>query len=156
MTLLSDDTDFISAADESEKDGLFVYGGFSASKRFWDKYFAPAWAERVLDTPPRLTHLHVADLYRPEWRAACGMSETQMRCKLDAAAAVIRSSGELLPVVFSLTRLEFDSILRQRVTFYAERKQSQEKILDPDDICFYLSALEQTEDQAPIPVDPKS
>ncbi len=143
MTARSDGTKFISAVDESEKNGLFVYGGFSASRSFWEKDFAPAWTEFVLDTPPRLTHLHVADLYRPEWRASQGMSETQMRRKLDEAARVIRSSGQLLPVVFSLTREEFDLILRQQVTFYPDRKQPQEKSLDPDYICFYLCALEQ-------------
>lgn len=71
------------------------------------------------------------------------MSETQMRRKLDEAARVIRGSGQLLPVVFWVKSAEFDEIIRQPITFYADRKQAQTKTLDPDYICFFLSAIEQ-------------
>ncbi len=97
---------FLAAGDESDgalQDGPFIYGGWVAPVHVWTDWFAPAWEERVLNGPPAIPHLHMADIRSPDWRARHGLTEHDAEERVEEAARIVRSTGALMPV-----KTEFD------------------------------------------------
>jgi hypothetical protein len=137
---------FVAAADESaagDGTGDFFFGGFVAPQHDWDTYFTPAWRERVLETKPRLSHLHVTEIQSKSWREKNGISETAANRKLDEAFRVIGSSGSLYPITAQLNATHLRSEagrvgLRMMIRTPGGLAR---KNFDPDYLCFVRFAL---------------
>jgi hypothetical protein len=129
-------TVYVCAADESSDQnprGHFFYGGFSAPINDWQREFADAWTERVLNGPPEIPYLHMTDILSPKWRAQYGLTERQANERLDVAARVIRSTGSLIPVLIYVDEKDYNEILRQPVLPKGKQRPVP---FDPDYICF--------------------
>lgn len=94
---------FVAGADESTgraHTDPFLFGGFVARERLWSRSFAPAWQRRVLNGPPKIDWLHMADIKSPKWRAAHGLTPEDVEHRLDEAFALIDAAGGLYPVAY--------------------------------------------------------
>lgn len=92
---------FVSASDESDGGhhrSKFWYGGWVMPKSDWEKYFAPAWQERVLRPHPKIPFLHMTDIRNPEWLRKHSLTWDQAQEKMDDAAVVIDQMGSLYPI----------------------------------------------------------
>ncbi len=129
---------FVCASDESadQDPGNFFYGGWAASVDVWENVFAPAWNERVLDGPPQIPYLHMTDIRDWNWQDKFGLTRTEASRRLDEASRVIRSTGAIVPVSFTLKRSEYDQIIANPF-----RKDLGK--LDPDYLCFQWFAFTQ-------------
>lgn len=127
---------FICAADESYDSGNFFYGGFAAPVTDWEG-FARAWNERVLQGPPQIPYLHMTDITDWKWQEKYGLKPWEADRRIEAAVEVIRSTGSLVPVLWSVDRREYAAIVRQPFTPGPKKKPAQ---LEPDYLCFLFFA----------------
>ena len=91
---------FIAASDETlggSHRSPFRRCGFLAPANDWE-LFAERWDDRVLAGPPRLPHLHMTEIRRPEWRGEYGLTESEAERRVDEAFAVISLTPSLTPV----------------------------------------------------------
>lgn len=94
---------FVAGADESTgrtHADPFLFGGFVARERLWSRSFAPAWQRRVLNGPPKIDWLHMADVKSPKWRVEHGLTAGDVEHRLDEAFALIDAAGGLYPVAY--------------------------------------------------------
>jgi hypothetical protein len=125
---------FICCADESadsQRQHEFWYGGFAATVQTWEQDFLPAWDARVLAGPPRLEYLHVSEWMRHSWRRANKLTWGDIDKRLTAAAQVIRSTGGLIPFVWSL---DLDRFSREVLPFAPRKRHSA--LEQPDYLTF--------------------
>ena len=128
------------SADQNPRRNYF-YGGFAAPEMDWDVFFAPAWKERVLDGPPTIPYLHIADFLDRKWCERHGLSPRSANHRLDEAARVIRSMGSLIPVMVFVDQAMYERILRS-YEFRAVSTDLQRR-LDPDYVLFIYFAAAQ-------------
>ncbi len=86
---------FVAASDESLSGDKFYRCGFVGPENDWSDWFAPAWAERVLDGSPRLPFLHMTDIRSRDFRKKHRLSDREAERRLDEAFRVIASMGSL-------------------------------------------------------------
>jgi len=130
---------FVCATDESADDTHFFYAGWAAPVDIWDGCFAQAWNERVLNGPPQIPYLHMTEIRDWNWQERYGLTPWQASARIDAAADVLRSTGGLTPVVWSVRRKEWDDILRQPFT----PRYGQRTSFEPDYLMFLYVAYMQ-------------
>jgi hypothetical protein len=128
----------VAASDESaggDEQSPFFRGGFVAPADDWNRWFAPAWQERVLDGPPRLEYLHMTDVRDEDWRAQVGLSRTESERRVDEAFRVIDSTGTLVPITSQVDGGFF------RSSFTDLRHYAGNRIdVNPDQVCFLAFA----------------
>jgi len=101
---------FICCADEStdgRQENDFFYGGYVASLDVWQRDFAPAWTERVLNGPPKIEVFHMSEIVRDRWRRQHGITGVDAERRKDEASRVIGSSGGLIPILCDLSQRRF-------------------------------------------------
>lgn len=106
---------FVAAADESEggdQAGLFLFGGWVGPFTLWQESFAPAWQERVLNRHPVIDYLHTAELQSADGRAKFGLSESEVRRRIESAVDVIRSAGALHLVITHIDGRHFREVFK--------------------------------------------
>lgn len=145
---------FTAVADESDgpkQRGPFFFGGFVASADAWTDIFAPAWEERVLNGPPAIPYMHVADIKSPKWQKAHGLTWHQADQRLDEACCVIASTGALHPVTHMMDGGHFRDVFGQ-TRVVRQHPQPALYQFDPDYIGFLgfaIGALEVVHNQYP-------
>ena len=117
----------------------FFYVGVSAPESDWQRYFEPAWKDRVLSGPPAIDYLHVVDIRDGEWQREHGLTQSDARRRLEEAADVIQSMGSLFPVCVRVDAAEYNAILRRPY----QPQPGQTKQLDADYMCFFYVSVVQ-------------
>jgi len=129
---------FICCADESsdrhQKD-TFFYGGFAATVEVWDEHFMPAWTEHVLEGPPPIDYLHMADITRPQWQAEHGLTWLDADNRIYEAARVIGNTGGLVPIVWSVP---YDRFYNEIYAYSSKKTHSG--LEEPDYLAFLAFA----------------
>jgi hypothetical protein len=127
---------FVCCSDESYDADNFFYSGWAAPVETWENDFTPAWNERVLKGPPPIPFLHMTEIREWDWQDEHGLKPWQADRRVDEAVSVIRSTGALVPVVFGLSRDDYDAILKK--PFRRDLRH-----LEADHLCFQWFAFTQ-------------
>ena len=109
---------FVAFSDESgtgDPEGEFLFGGYLAPCRKWPR-FAKAWTERVLNAPPPIPYLHMAEIRGNKFKTKHGLANLDVANKVDEAVRVIRSSGYLSAHIGTVKRSMFHGVLQESLT----------------------------------------
>jgi hypothetical protein len=89
---------YLFATDESNAprpDGFFYRCGLLAPEDDWGRYFIPAWREAVIESSPKIPHLHMREIYNAAWCAKYGLTRLQADAKVTAAVDVLSTLGSV-------------------------------------------------------------
>ena len=130
---------YVAYSDESgtpDKDGIFLVGGYVADQQDWPA-FAEAWQKKVLQSPPIIPYLHIAELRGKEFQQKHGLTEADALHKVRRAVNVIRESNFITGYFGEIERKDF-SFLRQ---YCADREVVwPDNLNDPDYLPFIAYA----------------
>jgi hypothetical protein len=126
---------FVAYSDETEvnrQDDSFLMGGYVSNEEDWP-WMAHAWQERVLDGPPIIPYLHMREIRNHNWRAQHGISYNAAEERIDEAARVMQSFGNLAAIASRIRRSQVNSIFNKP----GRKKRHIPKGIDePDYFCF--------------------
>ena len=109
-------TVYLAASDESSGANSlsdFQITGWLAPEQDWQRFFAPAWQERVLDRSPKIPFLHVTDMRSRTWREEHSITQLQANDRLDEASDIINTMGSLYPVQIKVVGRDFRKLFHQ-------------------------------------------
>ncbi len=134
---------FVSFSDESsgrdERD-TFLLAGWMGPEEDWSRFFTPAWDERVLAGPPRIPHLHMTDIRRPQWRKDHGIRDEDAENRIDQACVILDQLANLHPIRIVTDAGNFRDEFRETRVVRTTQKQFAASKFEPDYICFLAYA----------------
>src|SRR5207342_252648 len=89
-------------SEDGDRQGQFLYGGFTTSVDEWSHLFTPEWERNVLNKQPQIPYLHMVDIRSRQWRSKHGLTEYQADCRIDAACELI---GRCRTLCFHITKM---------------------------------------------------
>lgn len=151
---------FTAFSDESgtgDNQGAYLVGGYVAVESLWGE-FARAWQDRVLESPPRIRHLHMREIRRKKFQKENRITPEDAEAKVEEATTflyeVASSAHPAKPAMHAVLSVITRSDLKDMVAWVErEGHKIQKGTFDlPDYLCFLAyvqTALEFTKKMFP-------
>ena len=131
---------FVAASDERYSKGHhrnpFFYGGFLAPLMDWTGSFTEQWQKKVLEGPPSIPWLRMADIGNSGWCKQYGITRKQCDRRVRAAFEIIAETRSLTPVGTDLNAGHVLDTFNRRMCFRSGAKRN----FKPDYLAFLAYA----------------
>ena len=110
----------------------FFVGGYVARESDWP-YFASSWAERILNSKPKIPYLHMTALRRSKFRKKHGLCNLDAQNKVREAICIINSMGGVGATAGTIDQPHLDAVGKKLRSVGVPRGLG---FKDPDYLCF--------------------